>query len=144
MCWNYDPQNFISNMFLQPDVRAFLPNYYPSVSLQCLNDFVIIQTWDFTHIANSTFSACSIAKVSSSTGSKYSSIASLIFFRASSFVSPSEIHPGREGTMAVYPPSSLGSKYTLIFIFPPSYISIIPSLPIKLTFLFRNGLLTSA
>ena len=33
------------------------------------------------------------------------SIASLIFFKASSLVSPCEIHPGKEGTMTVYPPS---------------------------------------
>jgi len=42
--------------------------------------------------------------------SKYNSIASLIFLIASSLVSPSEMHPGRDGTYAVKPPSSCGSK----------------------------------
>jgi len=37
-----------------------------------------------------------------------------MFFIASSFVSPSDIQPGNEGTITVNPPSSLGSRYILM------------------------------
>jgi len=37
-------------------------------------------------------------------------MASFMFFIASSLVSPCEIHPGKEGTYDVKPPSSWGSS----------------------------------
>src|SRR5687767_7236679 len=52
-------------------------------------------------------------------GSKYSSIASRMLAKASSYVSPSLIQPGKEGTYTVKPPSSLGSKSMVSFIVSP-------------------------
>lgn len=45
--------------------------------------------------------------------STYAWIASFILWRASSYVSPSEMHPGSAGTVTVYPPSSAGVKVTV-------------------------------
>lgn len=52
----------------------------------------------------------------SSSGSRYSEIASLIFCLASLIVRPCEMQPGREGTVTTYQPSSPFVITTLRFI----------------------------
>jgi hypothetical protein len=106
-------------MFLKTDVAAALPQDYPTVSLQCPEDFSVRETWHRTHTANSTVSALSLAIWSSSVGSKYNFIASLMLVKASSRESPSLMQPGRAGTKTVYPPSSLGSNTILSFTLSP-------------------------
>ena len=103
-------------VLLQANVAAFLSDNNPAVTLESADDPIIGQAWDLAHTATSSCSAFGMPAVSSSTGSRYSSIASRMFASASSLVSPSLMQPGKEGTVAVNPPSSLGSRFTLRFI----------------------------
>ncbi len=67
------------------------------------------------HAGILTFSDISsgIGRPSFCRDSTYAWIASFIFWRASSYVSPSEMHPGSAGAVTVYPPSSAGVKVTV-------------------------------
>src|SRR3972149_4906268 len=97
-------------------MAAPLTNNNPPRTTQGAYHLVVIQAGDFAHIASSTTSALGWKSESSSTGSRYN-------FRASLRVSPSLMQPGRDGTIAVKPPSSLFSNTTLSFIDSPLYIT---------------------
>lgn len=113
-------QGFVRRMLLKPDVTAALSHDDPAIPPQRPNHAVVAQARDFGHTAISMTSAPGESVASSSTGSRYSSMASWMLASASSRVSPSLIHPGREGTRAVKPPSLLGSSTTRSFIRTPS------------------------
>jgi len=81
-------------MLLEADMSALLSDNNPSVPLQSTDDPIIGQARDLAHIATSSCSAFGIPAVSSSTGSRYSSITSRMFASASSLVSPSLMQPG--------------------------------------------------
>lgn len=126
-----DFNHFVSNSLLQSDVAALLPNNDKTVTLKSAKNALIRKGRKNTQRVISTSSLPSEGEISSSTGSKYNSIASFMFFKASSRVSPSLIHPGREGTYAVNPPSSEVSRTILNFILNRSITELCKS--VKLT-----------
>src|SRR3990172_10197068 len=115
MSRNRQFQRLIHCMFLKTNVASFRSDDNPSISLKGSDDLLVGETRHFAHTDSSINSAPDEKVGSSSTGSRYNSIASRIFRIASSRDSPSEIQPGSDGTVIVYPPSSLGSKMTLSF-----------------------------
>lgn len=116
MSGNCNLQGFIPKVLMETDMAAFLSDDYKTGALESPNNAVVAQDGDRAQRETSATSLLGSAAVSSSAGSRYSSMASRMFFRASSFVSPSLMHPGREGTYTVKPPSGEDSSITLIFI----------------------------
>jgi len=53
-------QGFISDIFLEPDMTSFLPNYHPSVAAQGIDDFPARKAWYFGHKFNSLILALSL------------------------------------------------------------------------------------
>lgn len=94
----------VGGVLLQPYVAPSLPNDYPAIASKSPNHCLVVEARDLCHTAISTTSALAARLESSSTGSRYSLIASSILRSASSRVSPSLIHPGSEGTRAAEPP----------------------------------------
>jgi len=95
--WHGDLERFASRMFLQADMTALLAHNRPTVSLQSADDLLIRQAGHF-HSSTSWSKALSPITKSSSTGSRYNAMASWMFFKASSTVSPSLMQPGKDGT----------------------------------------------
>jgi len=75
-------ENFIAGMFLQPDMASPLSHDCPSISLQCLDNPVVRQAGQFAQSSISWTCASSSNTQSSSTGSRYSSMASRMLARA--------------------------------------------------------------
>ena len=115
MCRHRQFQRLVLSAFLEADMAALLPDNHPAIPLESANEPGVGQTGDLGHTAISSSSAPGEYASSSSTGSRYNSMASRMFFNASSLESPSLIHPGNEGTIAVKPPSSLGSRTIFSF-----------------------------
>ncbi len=110
----------LQQKFLQYHMTSPLPDNNKTCSMQCFYNFHSRNNGKFHITISSIFIFLSRNSInSSSSGSRYNSMASFIFFNASSIVSPWEMHPGKEGTYTVYPPSSCGSMTTfnLIFIY---------------------------
>jgi hypothetical protein len=91
-------QGFGMQVFLKSDMRAFLADNDPPVTLLRSDNFLVPQAWYFGHTATSMISVSGDRGKSSSTGSKYNSMASLIFDMVCSRVSPSLMQPGKLGT----------------------------------------------
>lgn len=107
----------------EDNMASPLPLDNKSNSLKCLNQFttgeVSRQSRHLEPADTSTYSLPSSAGIGSPaamTSSKYSSIASSIFLRASSRESPCETQPGKAGTETTYPPSLSRCKITVYFI----------------------------
>src|ERR1043166_1646936 len=98
--------NAVGSLFMHPDMATPLAHNNPAGTLECGHYKRVIERRDFSQTTTSAISPSLPAK-SSSTGSRYNSIASRMFRRASSRESPSLIQPGKLGTYAVNPPSSL-------------------------------------
>src|SRR3989338_4942000 len=107
---------FIACILFQPYVGAFLPRSNKTSPFQPLDNFNS-RSKRKLHIETTIFSP--VKSISSFvSASKYNSIASLIFLIASSLFSPCDMQPGKDGTYAVKPPSSCGSKTIVNFILP--------------------------
>ena len=78
MCRDGELEYFVivRALFLETDMTTFLPNYNPTVSLERSHHLVISKAGNFGHTISSKSSASGCSTRSSSTGSRYNSIAS--------------------------------------------------------------------
>jgi hypothetical protein len=78
MCRDGELENFVivRGVLLETDMTSFLPNYNPTVSLERSHDLVISKAGNVGHTTSSKSSASDCSTRSSSTGSRYNSIAS--------------------------------------------------------------------
>ena len=104
--------------FGHDDVSPSLPCHTPAQALKVTHSLCAAQNGQLRHY--SATSTCCVSTVKgmpdSARTSKQSSMASRMFAKASSFVSPWLTHPGMEGHSATQTPSSSRSIVTVIFI----------------------------
>ena len=108
------------------DMSPSLPCHAPAQALKVSHSFCATQSGQLRH-----YSATSTCRVSTVKGipdsartSIQSSIASRMFARASSFVSPWHTHPGMEGHSATQTPSSSRPIVTVSFIAGPRWLAV--------------------
>jgi len=114
---NGELQQLVRQVFLHSNMAPLLPDYDPTIAPKGCDDSLIAELWDTAHKTSSTSSTAtpSARALSSSTGSRYSSIASRMLAKDSSCVSPSLIQQGSDGARTVKPPSGLDPRRTRIF-----------------------------
>src|SRR5436189_4863011 len=83
---------------LHPDVAALLSDDLPPCTFERGDDLRVIERWNLRQTTTSSISVPFLMEKSPSIGSRYRSIASRMFFIASSRVSPSLMQPGSDGT----------------------------------------------